>query len=97
MMEEINIAVDEVLLQKATEVLAELGISVEDAAAAFINAIVQDRSILERMVEEEQDRLAYEAAMEEYRANPVSRPIEELWNELGLNTPEEDKPTEGEV
>lgn len=41
------------------------------------------RSVLEH-IEEEYDLQAYEKAMEEYRANPVSYSLDEVEQELGL-------------
>lgn len=42
------------------------------------------QTVLER-IEDELDLKAYEKAMEEYKADPVTYPLEDVIKELGLN------------
>ena len=92
MIEEINLAVDAELLAQVSAGLAELGVTMNEAIATFVNAVARDRCIFEQMLEDEHDIAVAEQSLAEYiRDGERSRPIAELWRRLGLDTSEEDK------
>lgn len=45
---------------------------------------VARQAIFEMIFNDDEDLTAYNQAMEEYRKNPVSYPIEEAWKRLGI-------------
>ena len=49
----ITFSVEKELLEQFEAVCAELGLTVEDATAAFFEAVVQDRTILTAMLEDD--------------------------------------------
>lgn len=81
---EVSISVDTELLEQFKALCNELGVTVEDVAKVFFEAVVRDRNVLLALIEDAEDIAAHEEAMLEYRRNPVSRPITDLWHELDL-------------
>ena len=69
-------------------------ITLNDEDTATLQRYMKDRNmnvsevarqaIMEMIFEDDADLTAYNQAMEEYRKNPISYPVEEVWKRLGI-------------